>query len=78
MLVTKIAKWSVGSFFGSTAVAVGVVGLDANEIIDLTNYSVIRAARTGLTTVKTIVDYKWSLRNLEYGTDQYQLAKSEV
>jgi len=75
MLVTRLAKWTLGSFFGSVS---GAVVLDSNEIINLTNYSAIRAFRTGITTVKIIVDYKWSLRKLEYESDEYIQAKSQV
>ena len=76
MLVSRIAKWTLLSCLGS---ATGVIALDAVEFVDLTNYSSIRAVRTGIATVKTIVDYKWSLRKFNNNTsDGYTKAKSQV
>ena len=71
----KIAKWTLTTGVGTSA---GVVMLDSYDYINLTNYSMMRAVRTGITTVKTIVDYKWSLKNLNPGTSEYDKAKSQV
>ena len=75
MIFWRVAKWTLGSFFASTT---GIAVLDAYSYIDLTNYSAIRAVRTGVTTCKIIGDYKWSLYSLKYDSDEYRLAKSQV
>lgn len=71
----KVAKWILAA---SSASGGGVVVLDSYDYINLTNYSAMRATRTGITTVKTIVDYKWSLWNVDDQSMDYIKAKSQV
>ena len=71
----RVAKWLFASTVGS---ATGAVILDASDYINLTNYSLIRAIRTGITTADIILDYKWSLHNLKGDSLEYLKAKSQV
>ena len=73
-----ILKFSAGTIVGAGGAASSAVVLDRYDVVDLTEYPFIRAARTGLTTMAILADYKMSLSDLKPETTEYEAAKSEV
>nr|CAB3220016.1 uncharacterized aarF domain-containing protein kinase 1-like [Phallusia mammillata] len=74
-------KWFklLASGFGALSVgSASILVLDEKNIIDLTDYPVGRAARTGITLASIIVDYKYALFGLDKETNEYETAKSKA
>lgn len=56
----------------------GSITLDQCEVVDLSGVTVMRAVRTGITTARIIKEYKFSLYNLESGSEEYEEALSKA
>ncbi|XP_052276490.1 aarF domain-containing protein kinase 1-like isoform X1 [Dreissena polymorpha] len=71
--VKQVLKY--GTLAGATLGAGYVV---KNNDWEISTIGAVRFGRAALTVARVVVDYKWSLRNLEPGTEQYLKLKSEV
>lgn len=71
-------KLIAAGFGGLTVGSASILALDSKNVIDLTDYPIGRAARTGVTVASIIVDYKYSLYGIGKETTEYDAAKSKV
>ena len=77
-MIIRIAKLLTSAAAFGGACCGSTLALDHFEFIDMTDYPIFRAARTSLTTISIIADYKYSLQGLNHDSPDYSEVKSQV